>query len=272
MKLAAEQGDVNAQNNLGVMYFQGQGVPQDYKEAAKWLRLAAVKGNKTAQKNLDAAMYEVKKLERAEKAKRERLAQQKLAAEKAEKERQERQAREKAFEPGLLAMEKSRFLACDAFIVNLRAQTIFFDGTYNEPLLMKELRLYNSIREKRIEKGEITKQEFSLAGGKLNIELKKKYGSDNLKKLTYLDQETVECGGESKQIAAKQLSPKEKGFALLMLAKKCKNSALRIRGVLVSHFSASMDFFEIGDYQSSIDISRRLLSLGREYGESNCHE
>ena len=102
-------------------------------------------------------------------------------------------------EAKLLAMEKSRFLTCDAFIVNVRAQTIFFDGTYNEPLLMKELRLYKSIKDKR----GITEQETSIAGGKLHKELKEKYGSDTFKKLEYLDQKTVECGGEYKLAASK---------------------------------------------------------------------
>ena len=37
----AEQGDADAQYNLGVMYNEGEGVPQDYKEATKWFRLAA---------------------------------------------------------------------------------------------------------------------------------------------------------------------------------------------------------------------------------------
>ena len=38
---AAEQGDANAQFNLGLMYAKGQGVPQDYAAAHKWLNLAA---------------------------------------------------------------------------------------------------------------------------------------------------------------------------------------------------------------------------------------
>lgn len=37
----AEQGIANAQNNLGVMYNAGRGVPQDYAEAVRWYRLAA---------------------------------------------------------------------------------------------------------------------------------------------------------------------------------------------------------------------------------------
>jgi hypothetical protein len=50
--LAAEQGDADAQNNLGTMYDTGEGVPQDYAEAAKWYRLAAEQGDADAQLNL----------------------------------------------------------------------------------------------------------------------------------------------------------------------------------------------------------------------------
>jgi len=38
---AADQGDAIAQNNLGLMYYNGQGVPQDYVQAHMWLNLAA---------------------------------------------------------------------------------------------------------------------------------------------------------------------------------------------------------------------------------------
>ena len=37
----AEQGHAGAQNNLGLMYYNGEGVPQDDKTAVKWYRLAA---------------------------------------------------------------------------------------------------------------------------------------------------------------------------------------------------------------------------------------
>ena len=40
----AEAGDEVAQYNLGIMYENGEGVPQDYKEAVKWYRLAAEQG------------------------------------------------------------------------------------------------------------------------------------------------------------------------------------------------------------------------------------
>ena len=51
-RLAADQGNADAQYNLGIRYDNGQGVPQDYAEAVKWYRLAADQGNASAQFNL----------------------------------------------------------------------------------------------------------------------------------------------------------------------------------------------------------------------------
>ncbi len=48
----AEQGDADAQTNLGLMYRFGRGVPQDDKEAVRWYRLAAEQGFASAQNNL----------------------------------------------------------------------------------------------------------------------------------------------------------------------------------------------------------------------------
>jgi TPR repeat protein len=48
----AEQGDATAQFNLGLMYNDGQGVPQDYAEAVRWHRLSAAQGHVGAQNNL----------------------------------------------------------------------------------------------------------------------------------------------------------------------------------------------------------------------------
>ena len=45
-----------AENNLGGMQEQGQGVAQDYQEAAKWFRLAGEQGHTQAQFNL-GGMY-----------------------------------------------------------------------------------------------------------------------------------------------------------------------------------------------------------------------
>ncbi len=51
-RLAAEQGNADAQYRLGLMYDNGEGVPQDYAEAVKWYRLAADQGHASAQFNL----------------------------------------------------------------------------------------------------------------------------------------------------------------------------------------------------------------------------
>src|SRR5262249_26016362 len=51
-RLAADQGDAVAEYNLGLMYSEGQAVPQDYAEAAKWYRLAADQRYAQAQYNL----------------------------------------------------------------------------------------------------------------------------------------------------------------------------------------------------------------------------
>ena len=47
-------GNANAQCNLGLMYHEGLGVAQDYKEAVKWWRLAAEQREEQAQINLAA--------------------------------------------------------------------------------------------------------------------------------------------------------------------------------------------------------------------------
>ena len=52
LKARAEQGDAKAQNNLGVCYEHGNGVPQDLGEAVKWYRKAAEQNDATAQNNL----------------------------------------------------------------------------------------------------------------------------------------------------------------------------------------------------------------------------
>ena len=47
-RYAAEQGDADAQRNLGSLYYYGHGVPQDYKEAARFFRIAAEQGDADA--------------------------------------------------------------------------------------------------------------------------------------------------------------------------------------------------------------------------------
>ena len=49
LRARAEAGDADAQTNLGVMYANGDGVPEDYTEAAAWYRKAAEQGHADAQ-------------------------------------------------------------------------------------------------------------------------------------------------------------------------------------------------------------------------------
>jgi hypothetical protein len=51
---AADQGNADAQNNLGWLYQNGWGVPQDYAEALRWYRKAADQGNADAQSMVSA--------------------------------------------------------------------------------------------------------------------------------------------------------------------------------------------------------------------------
>jgi TPR repeat protein len=53
---AAEQGHADAQFNLGFLYVNGQGIPQNYAESSEWYRRAAEQGYADAQYNL-GAMY-----------------------------------------------------------------------------------------------------------------------------------------------------------------------------------------------------------------------
>ena len=48
----AEQGNAQAQYNLGLMYRNGRGVPENDKTAVKWYTLAAEQGDADAQYNL----------------------------------------------------------------------------------------------------------------------------------------------------------------------------------------------------------------------------
>jgi hypothetical protein len=54
---AADQGNAEAQDHIGLMYYSGRGVPQDYAEAARWYLLAAQAGNEHAQSQL-TQMYQ----------------------------------------------------------------------------------------------------------------------------------------------------------------------------------------------------------------------
>ena len=57
LRASADQSHANAQNRLGLMYYDGNGVPQDDTEAKKWFLLAAEQGNTNAQFNLGLMYY-----------------------------------------------------------------------------------------------------------------------------------------------------------------------------------------------------------------------
>jgi TPR repeat protein len=57
IRTKAEGGDAEAQNSLGLLYTKGQGLEQNYTQAAKWYRLAADQGNAGAQASL-GELYE----------------------------------------------------------------------------------------------------------------------------------------------------------------------------------------------------------------------
>ena len=53
----ANSGNIEAQANLGFAYYIGMGVPQDYAEGVKWLRMAAEQGHVESQYMLGDAYY-----------------------------------------------------------------------------------------------------------------------------------------------------------------------------------------------------------------------
>ena len=57
-KALAEQGNVWSQFYLGLMYYEGEGVSQDYGKAVKWFQRAANQGNVLSQYNLGVMYYE----------------------------------------------------------------------------------------------------------------------------------------------------------------------------------------------------------------------
>jgi TPR repeat protein len=60
----AEQGSAIPQYNVGAMYENGKGVPQDFAEALKWYRLAAAQGGAGAEYNLGGMYANGKGVER----------------------------------------------------------------------------------------------------------------------------------------------------------------------------------------------------------------
>ena len=58
-KLAAEQGYADAQLNLGLMYYLGNGVLEDFALAHMWANIAAANGSKNGTKTRDLAADEM---------------------------------------------------------------------------------------------------------------------------------------------------------------------------------------------------------------------
>jgi len=58
-RLAADLGFASAQYNLGFMYANGRGVPQDYEKAHMWYNISAGNGNESARKNRDLLAKEM---------------------------------------------------------------------------------------------------------------------------------------------------------------------------------------------------------------------
>ena len=61
----AEQGDADAQYTLGVMYDNGDGVPQNYKTALKWYTLAAEQGYARAQRQVEKLQEKIDREEQS---------------------------------------------------------------------------------------------------------------------------------------------------------------------------------------------------------------
>lgn len=55
---AARKGHAQAQNNLGLLYEKGEGVPRDIDQALKWLESSALQGYNYGQFNAGRAMYD----------------------------------------------------------------------------------------------------------------------------------------------------------------------------------------------------------------------
>jgi TPR repeat protein len=58
IEAAAIAGDVNAQYEFGMLYYEGNRLPEDHIQAKVWLRQAATKGHAKAQHNLGVLLYE----------------------------------------------------------------------------------------------------------------------------------------------------------------------------------------------------------------------
>ena len=79
-RLAAEQGQRDAQTSLGAMYFLGKGITKDYVQAHKWFTLAAAAGNGAARegRNLVEQRMTAAQIDEAQRLASEWVAQHQL--------------------------------------------------------------------------------------------------------------------------------------------------------------------------------------------------
>jgi TPR repeat protein len=96
---SAEQGNADGQYNLGICYANGQGIDKNYVEAAKWFRKAAEQGHLKA-KEQEA---EVKELVQAEAREQAEAKQQADAEEAFAKQKAQKDARESLLDKFVLA-------------------------------------------------------------------------------------------------------------------------------------------------------------------------
>ncbi|HGN1706071.1 TPA: tetratricopeptide repeat protein [Providencia rettgeri] len=57
-KILAQHGNIKAQNQLGIMYFNGTESKQDYVQAMEWIQKAAEQGYDVAQNNLGVIYFQ----------------------------------------------------------------------------------------------------------------------------------------------------------------------------------------------------------------------
>ena len=60
LKASAKKGDIVSQRVLGIKYYQGKEVPQDYSKAVKWFRISAERGDTAGQTLLGKMYYDGK--------------------------------------------------------------------------------------------------------------------------------------------------------------------------------------------------------------------
>ena len=91
---AADQGNADAQSNLGVMYKYGWGVPKNLKEALKWYSMAVKNGRQGLGKIIQTVKTQINK-EEAEARKKAEIERKRAEAEALKKAEEERIRKEK---------------------------------------------------------------------------------------------------------------------------------------------------------------------------------